>query len=644
MERQKVYSLFSNISHAKDVYVDSIKSRIDIAEVIGNLVIFSDISNLSFPSNCSSFNLSLQNQGTFLNISNINVAVLSEIGNFSEQTSKVSNSQEVTINGNFNKNVNMKVNDGQTLFQAINGTIGSLSILTRQPNPNLIQNNDVSSLSLKANHSTTNSDKTLYIESEGTLYEIMASISGANIGISFNNLTVMLYNNYNRLTVNSKSYVFDIIGEQSNFNMRLSKELFVVYTSGNIMTMIYDLRNSIIKLIIQQPSDTSITLNNGSIETSNQVLESSFGNEFFINSSALEIVTSDNDKNFLINSNQSKIKFGCEQSVVSLASRNHVFQINNGSPNITIKLNSLNFVITIYPKIANNSLPLWISRDNFNETQFSSWSNTLDAIINNITSNPILINETYQPNIIVDKDGRPIIFGPENNQLNITNIGTSNDTLQETITQYPSIDGLTLNNNLLTTRITIGEVTLRPNTEFVITTENKVYPTPITFVTPNLMPSFTQLPSFQTQAPSISKGNEITTWQSTSNKDLPLNNNDFAVFQYNTESSKSGKITLTATISDVSIDNNNLYSTSSYDNDINMIFTNKDITTKSISSDENLVTTTKFTTLPSNLGNEFPTPSELIFPSYYNFLRKTRNVIIGETTYNAVIKRKTKLN
>uniref|UniRef100_A0A0K0DYZ7 Hyphal_reg_CWP domain-containing protein n=1 Tax=Strongyloides stercoralis TaxID=6248 RepID=A0A0K0DYZ7_STRER len=616
-DKIKVYSMFSNVSLADNIFVDSIQSRINVTENIGNLVVFSEASKLSFPSNCQSFNLSLKNQGTFFNISNIKFAALSNLGYLFENSTRVSNSDETTIIGVFNNNVSLKVDDGQTLFQAINGTSGSLSILTRQPSSKLSHETETPTLSLKANHSLTNSDKTLYIESESTTYEIMASISGANIGITFNGLSVLLYNNYNKLSIFTDSYVYDVNAKFSNFSMRLSKEYFTVYTSGNVVTIIYDLINHVIKLIIQQPSDTGITLGGATIEGNNNMFSKNFGNEININSSAILITLYDSENKFLINTNKSQIQFGCKNNLISLVSNIHEFKIINGLPNFNIKLKDLDFLINIYPKI-NITKPSWLTVDNFNELQFSALSNSLDSIMTNMNSSIIFNNDTNS-NIFVD------------NNNNFINIGEVTNNLT--------------NQNNLSTKSYYNEVTLIPNVETFSPTSNPIISPSITFETPNLMP-FTDKPTyFHTLIPTNVNTNQITTWESTYNKEVSFE--DLAVFQYNTEPTRSGIITITATVSSIDLDDTKTSNKSSTEetisienNDTNKQ-NNTDSSTNTSSIAESITTPTIITSPTNNLTelNDFPVPSPLIKSRYYNSFRKSRNIMNGENTYNYIIKK-----
>uniref|UniRef100_A0A0K0EXQ2 Protein kinase domain-containing protein n=1 Tax=Strongyloides venezuelensis TaxID=75913 RepID=A0A0K0EXQ2_STRVS len=625
-DKIKVFSMFSNISLNDNIVVDSIQSRINVTENIGNLVVFSNISKLSFPSSCRSFNLSLQNQGTFLNISNIKFAALSDIGYLQEESTRVSNTDESTLLGIFNNNVNLKVDDGQTLFQAINGTSGSLKILTRQLTSSLGQENENPIFSLKANHSTINDDKTLYIESESTTYEIMASIDGANIGINFDNLSVLLYNNYNKLTIFSNSYVCDVNAEFSNFSMRLSKDLFVVHTTDNILTIIYDLKNHVIKLIIQQPSDTGITLGGATVNVNNSMFSKAFGDELYVNSSSIQITALDDGSKFLVNANKSHLKFGCQNNVISLNSNMHEFQIINGSPTITIRLKNYNFLITISPK-ANTTVPLWLLRDNFNESQFGILSSALDSIITNTTTKSNFNNENY-----IDNESNIITTG------HVTNPPSGEDN--------PITMKSTSNGNYPSTYSISNEVTLLPNAEISST---EIYPaptTPITFVTQNLLPSTSEGSIFQTLIPQIGKGKQTITWQSTSGEDGIME--EFAVFQFYTESSRNDGIEISATISSIDLNNTTNVPTSqkteTIDNEISNIPKNQLPSTTTISFTNDTTTPIPVTSSINILTqlNDFPTPSPLIRSRYYNLFRKTRNIMNGENTYNAILKRKIK--
>ncbi|CEF70915.1 Hypothetical protein SRAE_X000024500 [Strongyloides ratti] len=607
-DKIKVYSVFSNITFDNNVVVDSTQSRINVTENIGNLVVFSESSKLEFPSNCQSFNLTLKNQGTFFNISNIKFAAISNLGHLSESSNRISNSDETTVYGIFNDNVNLKVDDGQTLFQAINGTSGSLNILTRQQPLRSGQETDISVLSLKANHSLTNNDKTLYIESETTTYEIMASITGADIGITFNGLSVLLYNNYNRLSIYTNSYVYDINAEFSNYSMRLSNELFVVYTSGNVVTIIYDLRNHVIKLIIQQPSDTGITLGGATIEGNNNMSSRIFGDVLHVKSSALQITLNDNENKFLINTNKSQLQFGCKNNSITLVSSLHEFQIIDGSPNITVQLNIPNFFINIFPRV-NISQPLWLSKDNFNESQFGNLSNVLDSIITNISYSDQFNNETNS-NIFVDNNGNIINTGHVTNQ------------------------------NILSTNPYSNEVTLIPNIETLSTASNPISLVSSTFITPNLISS-TDRSTFNTLVPNTNKNNQITTWQSTFNKEGLFE--DLAVFQYNTEPSRNGIITITATVSSIDLNDNDINNYLSTQQTISMENVNTKEQNDNKSSTSTLLMTENMTTTPINNQtelNNFPSPPPLIKSRFYNLFRKTRNIMKDQNTYYAILKKK----
>lgn len=123
---------------------------------------------------------------------------------------------------------------------------------------------------------------------------------------------------------------------------------------------------------------------------------------------------------------------------------------------------------------------------------------------------------------------------------------------------------------------------------------------------------------------------------------------DFAVFQFNTESSRNDGIEISATISSIDLSNTTNISTSqkteTIDNEVSNIPNNQLPSTTTISFTNNTTTPIPVTSSINILTqlNDFPTPSPLIRSRYYNLFRKTRNIMNGENTYNAILKRKIK--
>uniref|UniRef100_A0AC35U6G0 LAM_G_DOMAIN domain-containing protein n=1 Tax=Rhabditophanes sp. KR3021 TaxID=114890 RepID=A0AC35U6G0_9BILA len=500
----KVFSALSNVTALDTINVDSVDSKIEITENGNRIIAISSQSSLSFPADCKSFNLSLQNQLTQLNVSNLGLSVSSALANLSEIIKSVGSIEETELQANFDKSVLLKVNDGQTNFRAINGTSANLHIITRPPTTTSGPTSADQTLSLRANHSNIDNQKILYIESESNLYEILASIMGADIVISFDKLMVLLYNNYNRLTMYSMAYVFDFDTDLSHFDMRLSKDMFIMNAGGNAAIISYDLKNRTIHLVIQQPNDAIITMNGAKLEGNGSQIGGDFGKQFTITSNGLQIVASDTDKNFFLNSNQSVIKFGCEKSMVTLTSQHHTFKTTSGQPNITITLKPIKMTITIYPR-EGTKVPEWAIALPSNDSQIELPIGTIN------TSNWDINNVNIQP---------------------------------ENSTMLPPINNNTTFNPLISTTQDIASTTSSGSGNNTIISSTSM--PPLESTSPGFGTQTTTTPSSQTTT--TNKG-IITTTSTT------FNDSEFPVAQYNTETSRSSEIIISATVSGIVFEN-----------------------------------------------------------------------------------------